>query len=118
MRRHGGRGEAAFLKLLAVGRVQALSPEPADFDRTAEPVGQYANLDLGAASASIVALAERLGISRIATVDRRDFAGVRPSTYPPSNYSRTSRRSSAAWCRSWCAARRGGDGADSARWHT
>ena len=44
----------------------------------AERVGQYANLDLGAADASIVALAERLGVSTIATVDRRDFSIVRP----------------------------------------
>ena len=51
---------------------------PADYERMAELVGQYANLDLGAADASIVALAERLGVSTIATVDRRDFSVVRP----------------------------------------
>jgi hypothetical protein len=44
----------------------------------AELVGQYANLDLGAADASVVALAERLGVTTIATVDRRDFSVVRP----------------------------------------
>lgn len=76
------RPEIAFLRLFGVGRVQALSPEPGDFDRMAELVGQYANLDLGAADASIVALAERLGINRIATVDRRDFAVVRPKHVP------------------------------------
>jgi predicted nucleic acid-binding protein len=48
----------------------------------AELVGQYANLDLGAADASIVAVAERMGISRIATVDRRDFTVVRPKHVP------------------------------------
>lgn len=53
--------EIAFLRLFAAGRLQALSPEPADFDRMAELVGQYANLDLGAADASIVAIAERMG---------------------------------------------------------
>ena len=72
------RPEIAFLKLFAAGRVQALSPEPEDFDRMAELVGQYANLDLGAADASVVALAERHGVTRIATVDRRDFSIVRP----------------------------------------
>jgi uncharacterized protein len=40
------------------------------------------NLDLGAADASIVALAERLGVTRIATVDRRDFTVVRPKHVP------------------------------------
>lgn len=72
------RPEIAFLKLFAVGRVLALSPEPAEFDRMAELVAQYANLDLGAADASVVALAERHNITRIATVDRRDFSIVRP----------------------------------------
>ena len=70
--------EIAFLRLFASGRLQALSPEPADFEGMAELVGRYANLDLGAADASIVAIAERLGVSTIATVDRRDFSIVRP----------------------------------------
>lgn len=38
--------EIAFLQLFATGRVQAVSPEPDDFARMAELVGQYANLDL------------------------------------------------------------------------
>ena len=62
--------------------MEALSPDPADYERMAELVGQYANLDLGAADASIVAIAERMGISQIATVDRRDFSVVRPKHIP------------------------------------
>ena len=44
----------------------------------AELVWQYRDLPLGAADASIVALAERLAVTAIATVDRRDFRVVRP----------------------------------------
>ena len=72
------RPEIAFLRLIASGRVQPLHPMPADYERMAELVEQYANLDLGAADASIVAIAERAAISTIATVHRRDFSVVRP----------------------------------------
>lgn len=76
------RPEIAFLRVLASEQVESLHPMPADYERMAELVGQYANLDLGAADASIVALAERLGVSTIATVDRRDFSIVRPKHVP------------------------------------
>jgi uncharacterized protein len=38
----------------------------------------YADLRLGGTDASLVALAERLGVTRIATLNRRDFSVVRP----------------------------------------
>jgi len=40
------------------------------------------DLPLGAADASVVALAERFGVTRVATVDRRDFTVVRPRHVP------------------------------------
>lgn len=43
-----------------------------------ELVRTYADLPLGAVDASVVAIAERLGIKEIATLDRRDFSVVRP----------------------------------------
>ena len=45
----------------------------------AEMVERYADLPLGAADASVIAVAERLGAREIATLDRRDFTVVRPS---------------------------------------
>jgi predicted nucleic acid-binding protein len=72
------RPEIAFLRLIASERVQPVNPLPADYERMAELVGQYANLDLGAADASNIDIAERMGVSTIATVDRRDFSIVRP----------------------------------------
>ncbi len=64
--------------LIAAGRIQPLAPAPEDYRRMAELVEQYHDLPLGAADASIVAIAERLGVSRLATVDRKDFTAVRP----------------------------------------
>ncbi|MFC6074290.1 hypothetical protein [Microbispora bryophytorum] len=41
-------------------------------------VETYASLPLGAVDASVVAVAERLGITEVATLDRRHFTVVRP----------------------------------------
>ena len=68
--------EVAFLRLLAGGRVISLAPTTDDYDRMADLVARYASLPLGAADASVVAIAERLGVTPIATVDRRDFTGL------------------------------------------
>ena len=43
------------------------------FARVAEIDGQFAELDLGFVDAAVVALAESLAVSRIATTDRRHF---------------------------------------------
>ena len=40
---------------------------------------RYADLGLGGTDTSVVAIAERLGIVKIATLDRRHFSVVRPS---------------------------------------
>lgn len=52
--------------------------EPGDLVRMAELVETYADLPLGAVDASVVAVAERLGSTILFTIDRRDFAVVRP----------------------------------------
>lgn len=44
----------------------------------AELAERYADLGLGGTDASVVAIAERLGIDKIATLDRRHFSVVRP----------------------------------------
>ena len=53
-------------------------PFGSDWARMAELVQQYADLRLGGTDASIVALAERLNVTTIVTLDRRHFAAVRP----------------------------------------
>ena len=49
-----------------------------DLGRCAELVKQYSDLPLGATDACLVALAERLEIVELATLDRRHFSIVRP----------------------------------------
>ena len=45
----------------------------------AELVETYVDMPLGGADASVVAIAERLGETTIATLDRRHFGVVRPA---------------------------------------
>jgi uncharacterized protein len=49
-----------------------------DWQRVGELIGTYTDLRLDVMDASLVALAERLGASTIATLNHRDFAVVRP----------------------------------------
>ena len=70
--------EAAFVRSLAAGTFRLLDLTTADLERTAQLVEQYADLPLGAADASVIALAERLGIATVMTLDRRHFSVVRP----------------------------------------
>ncbi len=44
----------------------------------ADLVDRYADFPLGGVDASVIALAERLGVTEIATLDRRHFGVVRP----------------------------------------
>jgi uncharacterized protein len=50
----------------------------ADWQRIQDLVSTYADLRLGGTDASVVALAERHGAVKIATLNRRHFAVVRP----------------------------------------
>lgn len=52
---------------------------PADWARIADLLGTYTDVGLDAADASIIAIAERLNQTVIATLDERDFRIVRPA---------------------------------------
>lgn len=52
--------------------------ELADYERMAVLVETYADFPLGTTDAALIAVAERLGITEIATLDRRHFHAVRP----------------------------------------
>ena len=75
--RLGPAAEARFLAELAGGEFQVEQLSPDDLRRAAELVGRYADLPLGAVDASVVAVAERLGATEVATLDRRHFSIVR-----------------------------------------
>lgn len=80
--RLGVEAEIRFLGDLAAGNLIPVPVEPADWIRVAELVGRYRDLPLGTVDASVVATAERLAVSEVATLDRRHFSVVRPSTGP------------------------------------
>jgi predicted nucleic acid-binding protein len=70
--------EAKFLDAVAAGDFEVVNLASADFARMAELVRRYDDLPLGTTDASVIALAERLGIDEIATLDQRHFRVVRP----------------------------------------
>ena len=49
-----------------------------DIPRVIELVNTYRDFPLGTTDASVIALAERLAITEIATLDQRHFPNVRP----------------------------------------
>lgn len=78
-RRIGPAAEAGFLSGL-VGddpHIEALSE--VDYQRSAQLVERHADMDLGFVDASVITVAERLGVATIATINHRDFRVVRPS---------------------------------------
>lgn len=75
----GATAEAAFLSAGAQGELAIEDLAPADYERMASLVETYADLPLGMVDAAVVAIAERLGITKLLTINRRDFAVVRPS---------------------------------------
>jgi predicted nucleic acid-binding protein len=76
-----GRGTPRHRGSLAigVGEFEHVLITPADLARMAELVRTYADLPLGAVDASVLAVAERLKLTDVATLDRRHFTILRPS---------------------------------------
>jgi predicted nucleic acid-binding protein len=70
--------EAEFLYGIARGSFELIHLSAADLRRMGDLILEYADLRLGTVDASIVAVAERFGVGRIATLDRRHFTVVRP----------------------------------------
>jgi uncharacterized protein len=78
-RESGARVESLFLRSLADGDFSAVDLTAADYARMAELVVTYGDLPLGTTDASVIAIAERLRLTEVATPDRRHFAVVRPT---------------------------------------
>ena len=76
--RLGPQAEAAFLESLASAELHLEATTTGDLARMAELVRAYADFPLGAADASVIAVAERLDVTQIATIDHRHFRVVRP----------------------------------------
>ncbi|MFJ7066569.1 type II toxin-antitoxin system VapC family toxin [Streptomyces sp. NPDC101115] len=78
-RRLGPRAELLLAQDLAEGVFSVEPVHPGDWLRIAELTAQYAGFPLGLVDASVIACAERLGVTEVATVDRRHFGAVRPA---------------------------------------
>ncbi|MER7758317.1 PIN domain-containing protein [Streptomyces sp. NPDC097619] len=77
-RRLGARAELLFAQDLAEGQFAVEPVHPTDWLRIAELTAKYVGFPLGMVDASVIACAERLGVTEVATVDRRHFSAVRP----------------------------------------
>ena len=70
--------EAEFLDSIAEGELRVEILDRVDYARASELVTIYGDFPLGMVDASVVAMAERLNISEVATLDHRHFNVVRP----------------------------------------
>lgn len=80
--RLGAETEATFLDSLAAGELRLEATTASDLARMAGLVRTYADFPLDAADASVIAVAERLDATKIATIDHRHFLAIRPRHCP------------------------------------
>ncbi len=68
-----------FLRLVAGGEFELVRTTEADLERAAEILEKYNDNNIDPVDAVIVAMAERLEITKILTVDRRHFSIFKPN---------------------------------------
>ncbi|MFI1939492.1 type II toxin-antitoxin system VapC family toxin [Streptomyces purpureus] len=81
-RRLGPRSEVLLAQDFAEGLFTVEPVHPGDWLRIAELTARYSDFPLGLVDASVIACAERLGVTEVATVDRKHFGAVRPIHVP------------------------------------
>ncbi len=74
----GYKDQTNFMRHLAEGNPPLVRTDLQDLKRAAEILEKYADSKIDYVDAVIMAIAERLEIKRILTVDRRDFSIFRP----------------------------------------
>jgi hypothetical protein len=70
--------EADFLRSIVSRTVTIVDLQLADYACMADLGQTYADFPLGTTDASVIAVAERLGVTEIATLGHRHFRAVRP----------------------------------------
>jgi len=75
--RLGVDAEQAFVRSLVDGEVSVEGLKPADYARASDLLRRHG--EIGFVDATVVAIAERLKLERVATTDRRHFSRVRPA---------------------------------------
>lgn len=78
----GADAEINLVEALAAGDLTQLNAPAADLHRMAELMRRHRDFPLGVTDASVVAAAERLGLTEVATLDRRHFHAVTPTHAP------------------------------------
>jgi predicted nucleic acid-binding protein len=73
----GNRATSSFLRSLVNVKYQLLALEQRDLERTADILDKYHDARLDFVDATIAAVAERLNITRLLTLDTRDFSLMR-----------------------------------------
>jgi predicted nucleic acid-binding protein len=79
-RQLGPIAEATIYQSIVDDSLQIEMLQRQDWIRIGDLVTTYADLPLGGTDASVIAIAERLGQTRIATLDHRHFSVVRPAS--------------------------------------
>jgi predicted nucleic acid-binding protein len=74
----GARVEAGFLRSIVEHTFSVVDLTDDDYARMAELVETYADFPLGTTDAAVIAVAERLHITEVATLDHRHFRAIRP----------------------------------------
>jgi predicted nucleic acid-binding protein len=74
----GPASEAGFLRLITAGQLEVVDLSVADYGHCADLIERYADMGLGLVDASVITVAENLGVITLATLNRRDFTVVRP----------------------------------------
>ena len=68
----------ALLDDIAAGAYQVAELTTADYARVRDLCDRYADADIGFVDAAVLAIVERLGEPKLATLDRRHFGPLRP----------------------------------------
>ena len=78
LNRLGIEAELAFLADLAAGTYVVDSLSQTELRTAVDLARRYRDLELGLVDASVIAVCERLGETKVATLDVRDFSAVKP----------------------------------------
>lgn len=75
--RMGASPMVALMRDIESGAYRVKELQSHDYPRVRELMDRYADMDLGFVDASVIAVVERLGEPKLATLDRRHFLTVR-----------------------------------------
>ena len=78
-RQVGPAGEVALYTSIIEQALAVEAMTGADWTRVRALIDRYQDLRLGGTDAGLIAIAERLGVTRVATLDHRHFRVVRPA---------------------------------------